>query len=149
MTEGPMAQGMPKRRGKTFLVLIAIFVVVFSTVMIANIPNLQGMFEARAVFKAFNEALITRDYAMAYNLLAPETKANVSYEKFAGIQDKLRERVGTLRSFSTSKMDTKGDSDNLVTAIQASCRFESGKLHFEYVLKKEHGVWFIYSFNEL
>jgi hypothetical protein len=36
------------------------------------------MFEARDVFKAFNQALIARDYAMAYNLFAPETKANVS-----------------------------------------------------------------------
>jgi len=149
MTRSPIGRVNPKGRKIIILVLISVFAVMFSVVMIANIPNFQGMFEAREVFKAYNQALIAKDYAMAYNLLAPETKANVSYDKFVGIEDKLGERIGALRSFSTSKMDTKGDEENLVTTIQANLTFEKGTLQFEYVFKKEHGIWFVYRFNEL
>lgn len=149
MTEGQIPQVKPKSRRKAVLVLAGVFVLVFSIVMIANIPNFQGMFEAKEVFNAYNQAIIAKDYAMAYNLLAPETKANASYDKFVGIEDKLGERVGALRSFSTSEMETKGDDDNKVTTIQANFTFEKRTLQFEYVLKKEHGVWFIYQFREL
>ena len=148
MTEGPIPQVKPKSHKRTVLVLIAIFVVVFSIVMIANIPNFQGMFEAKKVFNAYNQAIISKDYAMAYNLFAPETKANVSYDKFVGIQDKLVQRVGALRNFSTSEMNTKGDDDNKVTTIQANLTFDKGTLQFEFVLKKEHGVWYVYRFDE-
>jgi len=107
------------------------------------------MFEAREVFNSFSEALIAKDYAMAYNLFAPETKANVNYGKFVEIENKLGERAGALHSFGISEMETKGDDDNLVTTIHANFKFEKGIIQFEYVLKKEHGFWFVYRFDEL
>ena len=77
---------------------------------------------------------------------APETKANVSYEKFVAVEDQLGERVGALKTFSTREMETK---DNLRTTIQMKLKFEKGSLDFQYVLKREQGVWFIYRFDEL
>jgi hypothetical protein len=149
MNEGVIEKRMPRRRKKIIVVVVVICIVAFSAVWIASIPTFRAMFEAKEVFNAYNQAIVAKDHAMAYNLLAPETKANVSYDKFVGIEEKLDERVGRLRSFNTSEMDTKGDDDNLVTTIQANLTFEKGTLQFEYVLKKEHGIWFVYQFNEL
>jgi hypothetical protein len=149
MTENQIVQSKPMRRKTVIHVLLLIAVILFFVVAIVNIPNFRGMFEARQVFRAFSEALIAKDYAMAYNLIAPETKANVSYEKFVEIENKLGERAGTLHSFSTNDMETKGDDDNLVTMIHANFRFDKETLQFEYVLKKEHGLWFVYRFDEM
>jgi hypothetical protein len=46
-------------------------------------------------------------------------------------------------------METKGDENALVTTIGADLTFEKGTLRFAYVLKKEHGLWFVYKFTEL
>jgi hypothetical protein len=147
MTENSIVQTKPKRR-KIFII-ISVAAVVFSVPVIVNIPNFRGMLEARKVFEAYHNAIIAKDYAAAYNFLAPETKANVSYEKFLVIEDGLGKRVGALVSYSTSEMNTRGDDDRLITTIRATLRFERGSLEFDYVLKKEQGVWFIYKFDEL
>jgi hypothetical protein len=150
MTSEGAIEKRNRRRPKTIIIAVsAILIVVYCSVAISSIPTFRAMFEARKVFKAYNEALIAKDYAMAYNLLAPETKANVSYEKFVDIQNKVGNRAGQFLSYSTSETDTKGEEGQRFTTIEAYLKYAKGNLQFEYVLKEERGVWFVYSFQEL
>jgi hypothetical protein len=121
-----------------FLTLAPIFTLLF-----------WEMHVAEKVFNSFNQALIAKQYETAYAITTPALKANVTYEAFVGVQNRLEARVGALRSFTRISSEVKDDEAGFFATIHARLVFDKGELSFAYVLKKENGHWLIYSFNEL
>ena len=129
-----------------------VLVVVIAALLLISVPIFAHLFweihEAKMALRAFNQALIAKDYQRAYNLTTPALRANVDYAPFVKVQDGLTARVGALRSSDTSEAEVRDDENGNLATIRARLIFERGELPFVFVLKKQGGSWLINSFNE-
>jgi hypothetical protein len=145
MSEKPQVKLKWTNRKKAVVVVVAILLLI-------TVPIFTQLFleirESKMIFRAFQNAMIAKNYQAAYNLATPALKANVDYAAFVKVMDTLITRVGAFQNFDISEVEVHNDENGHFSTIRTRLVFERGQLPFVFILKKESDRWLIYSFNE-
>jgi len=124
-------------------VLLGIAVVFLLIMVPLSTYLLLEMRDAKKVYNSFNEDWIARDYTNALALITPGLDPETAHKSFLDFFKALDARVGGLRSFKSSGMETKEDTQGSRTTIHAHLTFERGELDFVYTLKKTRDHWYV------
>ena len=128
------------RRRKIVVAIIAIylvFMIPFSVLMF------REMSHAKSVFNSFNEDWMAHNYSNAVSLLTPVADPATGRKSFVDFFNLLGGRVGSLRSYKSTGIETSDNASGWRTTIHAHLTFERGELDFVYVLKKTQDHWYI------
>lgn len=126
---------------KTILILAAILVVLILIAL--HGPRLWKTHSAEQLFRSYNQALVNKDYAAAYDLLATETRAAGSLEGFIQVQQSLIDKHGEMHGFEEKSIDTHLQ-DSTMIAIHASLICEKGQVPYVFLLRKKYLFWVVY-----
>jgi len=97
----------------------------------------------------YTDTLIQKDYESSYAITSPALRAAISYPDFLKYQDLLTAKHGALKSAKQIYWDIETSNGTSTCTIQADLQFESSKLKFEFVLRKEDGIWRVFSYRDL
>ncbi|HXR39304.1 MAG TPA: hypothetical protein VN776_09435 [Terracidiphilus sp.] len=103
---------------------------------------------ANSCFRAFNDALVAKQYERAYDLTSPEFRASTDYPPFLKIHNDLTLRMGGLKKVDVIGSNIQEHSDGWFGTVDADMIFDRGTLHFTFVLKKANSGWRIYNYRE-
>jgi hypothetical protein len=109
-------------------------------------PPAWRMRSPQQAVRSYNRALVKKDYAVAYDLLADETSAAGNLDSLTQVQQQLIEKHGALRGFEEGPMTTRQDSG--MKEIHATLIYEKDKVPCIFLVKKENLLWRIYSAAE-
>jgi hypothetical protein len=123
------------------LIVAAIFTVLILLAVYG--PAMWKMHSAQAVFNAYNQALVKKDYAAAYELLSPETRAAGSLNGLIQVQQALTDKHGEVRGFEEGAINTHLEDPHLIS-IHAVLICEKDKVPYVFLLKKKFLLWEIY-----
>jgi Protein of unknown function (DUF3887) len=140
----------PKRKIPVWQKLLIAGAVFLGVVMFGVFSQIFLEFrDANRAFNGFTDALIAKNYAGAYQYTAPEFRAATDYDAFVRIHRGLIDRMGDLKSVEASQGETNEHHDGWYGTVNADLTFAKGDLQFSFTLRKESGVWKVYSYHEL
>ena len=93
----------------------------------------------------YTDTLIQKDYQSAYAIVSPSFRAATPYPELVDYQSKLTKELGNLRSAKQKYWEVNEESDLPIAHIQADLQFEQGALTFQFVLRREDGIWRVLS----
>jgi hypothetical protein len=93
----------------------------------------------------YTDTLIEKDYQSAYTITSPAFRAATGYSELVDYQSKLAEEVGDLKSAKQTYWQVNDENGIAIAHIQADLQFEHGKMTFQFVLRKEDGIWRVLS----
>lgn len=116
--------------------------------LLVVVPSLSWeLHEADKALHAFCDALIAKQYKSAYALTSSEFRASVEFQRFVKVHDDLTTRMGDLKSVEITHSEVK-EQDGWHGTAKTTMDFAHGSLSFTYILKKENGIWKVYSYHE-
>jgi hypothetical protein len=133
-------------RSKITLALVALFI---SAAMLIVLPAIYWQYhEARKTLSDFGDALAAQNYKEAYSLTSQDLQRVTSYRAFVLVHKGLEEKFGNLRKLSIDDSHAVDGSGGWYATMQVNMDFAHARLPFTFNLKKENGVWKIYSYYE-
>jgi hypothetical protein len=139
--------GMSKTRRWILLILAAVGVLLIAAVGL-GIWFKQFASKVEPPMTALNiytDTLIQRDYQSAYIITSPAFRAATRYSELAGYQSKLTKEMGNLKSAKQRHWQVDEENGIAIAHIQADLQYEQGVVTFQFVLRKEDGIWRVLS----
>jgi len=93
----------------------------------------------------YTDTLIQSDYQSAYTITSPAFRAATRYSELVDYQSKLTEEMGKLKSAKQTYWQVDEENGVAIAHIQANLQFERGMMTFQFVLRKEDGIWRVLS----
>jgi len=93
----------------------------------------------------YTDTLIQRDYQSAYIITSPAFRAATPYSELVDYQSKLTKELGNLKSAKQTYWQVHEENGIAMADIQADLQFEHGLKTFQFVLRKEDGIWRVLS----
>jgi len=133
---------------KKILVTIAAVLLVPTMVFL---PGIMWEFhQANKALRTFEKALREKHYQQAYELTTKELQSTSDYATFLKAHENLTSRFGDLQRIEISSSKVEDRSDAWYGFFEVSLAFSRGaNVPFSFVLKKQDGIWKIYSYHEL
>jgi hypothetical protein len=138
---------MRKARRWILLVLAAVIALLIAAVYLC-IWFKQFAHEVEPPMTALNiytDTLIQGDYQSAYIITSPAFRAATPYSELVDYESKLTKQMGNLKSAKQSHWQVNEENGIAMAHIQADLQFERGTLTFQFVLRKEDGIWRVLS----
>jgi hypothetical protein len=129
-------------------VLTALLILVVISTMVIMPTLFWELHEANKVLHGFCDALIIKQYKLAYDFTSKEFQTSVDFQNFIKVHDGLTLRMGDLKSVEITHSEIKDQSDGWYGTAETTMNFARGSLVFTYILKKINGSWKIYSYHE-
>jgi hypothetical protein len=128
------------------VILLAGFVVI----AVFGVKTVAGAFQEPAkALSLYTDALIRKDYQGAYNSASPGLRSATSFADLVAYHDKLTNAHGALKSVKQANWHVQTENGVTSSTIQATLQFDRDSMGFEFVLRKEGGVWRVYSYVPL
>jgi hypothetical protein len=143
-----------RRRGiKRKALYIGLAVTVFLIVLgwlVSEASMFKGEVEqAMTALNIYTDTLIQKDYSSAYQITSPKSRSAISYPDFVAYQSKLTSGLGMLKNAKQSNWDVNSINNATTATIDVNLQFEGGDMPLQFILKKEEGIWRVFSYKEL
>jgi len=93
----------------------------------------------------YTDTLIQRDYQCAYIITSPAFRAATRYSELVDYESNLTKEMGNLKSAKQTYWQVNEENGIGIAHIQANLQFEQGAAVFQFVLRKEDGIWRVLS----
>lgn len=139
-----------KQRKFTFGVVLILFVVA-----IATGPGMVRAWREKKVvdrtFAEYSSALVSKDFARAYEHCSNEFRSSTTYDDFIRQQTALRSTLGELKSIKRGKtvVEGRGSSDQWAAVLHAELVFQRGTAEFIYEFHRSDNGWQLFGYKQL
>ncbi len=142
----------PNPRRKLYLWLgigggIVVFCGVAAVVAVFVSLLVTSMRQPAAALGTYTDELIRKDYQAAYASASPGFRAGATLPALVEYHGKLNDELGALKSVHQTHWSIETKNGITSSTIEATLDFERGSRAFEFVLRKEGGVWRVYSYK--
>jgi hypothetical protein len=100
------------------------------------------------VFQSYTSALMSRDYARAYELCGPGFKAATQYETFVAQQKTLNAAFGNLRSIEQGQTTVHGWDPRWAAVANVDLIYERGVAKFVLRFENNQGRWVLCGYKQ-
>ncbi len=129
--------------------LIAVFVALALVVLTPLFARLfHPVHEANVAFVTFGNALVAKDYHLAYALTHSDFRAITSESAFVSQQTALCSNLGDLKQVKRGAWDTGEHEDGWTADITATFVFAHAERVFDFKMKKEGVQWKVFGYRE-
>lgn len=135
-----------RNRWRTAVIVIGVLLLIPLTTVLPW--GLYEIHHANRALHHFIDLAAAKDYEHAYSESAVELRDFSSYEAFVSNFDNLNRRLGDLKDVDIDSTEVKSHRDGMYATADTWLTFARGSAQFTFVLKKEQGVWKVYSLNE-
>ena len=138
---------MKKTRRWIILILVAVGVLLIAAICL-DVWFKQFASKVEPPMTALNiytDTLIQRDYQSAYIITSPAYRAATRYSDLVDYQSNLIKEMGNLKSAKQTHWQVNEENGIEIAHIQANLQFERGTQTFQFVLRKEDGIWRVLS----
>ena len=138
---------MWRTRRKLFLILVAVGVLLITAVGFSIwFRHFASKVEPpMTALNIYTDTLIQKDYQSAYQITSPAYRAATSYSELVNYQSNLTREMGSLKSAKQTYWQVNEENGVAIAHIQADLQFERGAQTFQFVLRKEDGIWRVFS----
>jgi hypothetical protein len=95
----------------------------------------------------YTDTLIQRDYQSAYIITSPAFRAATHYSELVDYHFKLTKEMGDLKSAKQKYWQINEENGIALAHIQADLQFEKSLKTYQFVLRKEDGIWRLLSYQ--
>lgn len=148
MPEASVMTTEQRRSRRNARIVIALTAIAVAGAIVLNLPMFYFLRDDYRALAAFLQNMDSGRYGDAFAGIAPEMQARGDYPRMVAQQDALKERVGRLRGFHITHLDSHGNRSRRITHIQATLHFERAALNFDFTLLEDHGHWYVWSFEQ-
>jgi hypothetical protein len=115
---------------------------------------IEGRKQKKAVddtFEAYTRALVSQDFATAFQFCGDDFKRSVAYEAFVEKQRELQSSLGGLKAVENKGtfVHGKGSPMEWAAVIDARQIYERGDVHLVFVFHLDNGSWKLFGYKQV
>jgi hypothetical protein len=103
--------------------------------------------QARLTLMKYDDALVAKEYDLAFDIRDPELKRLLSESDFQKSHEIAESRYGRLDKIMLKPGEKVGDQNGMTVVINARVIYAHAEDHFAVTMKKEGNLWFVHDYR--
>jgi hypothetical protein len=131
-----------------WLIVLSVGIVSAFTVLLAAASWMsREKQQARITLMKYDDALVAKEYDLAFSLRDPELRRLLSESDFEKSHEIAESHYGRLNRITLEPGEKVGDQNGMTVVINAEVIYANAEDHFAVTMKKEGNLWFVHDYR--